>query len=382
MNHSKKNRYFIVLLLAIVMTFSLLIACNNDGVFINKKYAETGMLSINKTAVDFESSIMLKSAGVGLQLTPEISELNDARKISFNVLPCYGITLRYNPSNLSEVLREAQLKDDAPTSEEMQKIVWENAPALCSIMRIPSEDDKAAEILLEVKDTYSHVEIITVRGDDTYYFAYNDDFSSFMLNETDKADVDLFATQFDTLKKGIYMFPLGEDDFGGGKPQPISGDINMNDFSAKTLDDDTFTNEDFGNYDLTVVNIWTTWCTYCVEEMPDLQKLYTDMLPDNVNLITICGDANEEPELSRKIMERLDCTFKTLVPDEKLQESLLNEVQAFPTTIFVDSKGNIVGEPQTGAPSADGKVADAYLAMIMERLNMVVSGQWRNLRSL
>jgi thiol-disulfide isomerase/thioredoxin len=358
------------------MLLVMLSACvQGSGIFVNKEFSETDMLTISKTAVDFENSMMLKSAGFGLQLIPEVSELRKDEKISFNVMPGYGITLRYNPSNLAEVIREAQLKDDAPTPEEMQKIVSENAPALCSIMRIPSKDDMVAEILQEVKDTYSHVDIITVRGNDTYYFAYNDDFSGFTLDETEKADVDVVATQFDTLKNSICMFPLGEDDFGGGERPTISDDINMNDFSAETLDGDSFTNDDLTEYDLTVVNIWTTWCTYCIEEMPDLQKLYSDMLPDNVNFITICGDANEEPELSRKIIERLECTFKTLVPDEKLQESLLNEVQAFPTTIFVDSKGNIVGDPQMGAPSADGEVADAYLQLINDRLSMVVDGQ-------
>ncbi|AOT72439.1 TlpA family protein disulfide reductase [Geosporobacter ferrireducens] len=376
MNNLKKKRSPLILLITICMTLSLLTACGQgSGIFVNKEFSETDMLTINKTAVDFENSMMLKSAGFGLQLTPEISELNKAGKTSFGVMPGYGITLRFNPNNLSELIREAQLKDDAPTPEEMQKIVSENAPALYSIMRIPSKDDMAAEILQEVKDTYSHVDIITVRGNDTYYFAYNDDFSSFALNETDKADVDLLAAQFDALKNSICMFPLGKDDFGGYEPPTISSDINMNDFSAATLDGSIFTNDDLAKYDLTMVNIWTTWCTYCIEEMPDLQKLYSDMLPDNVNLITICGDAKEEPELSRKIMERIECTFKTLVPDEKLQKSLLNEVQAFPTTIFVDSEGNIVGDPQMGAPSADGKVADAYLKLINERLRMVVNGQ-------
>jgi thiol-disulfide isomerase/thioredoxin len=376
MNYSKRNRKSITMLITVLMLLVMLSACvQGSGIFVNKEFSETDMLTISKTAVDFENSMMLKSAGFGLQLIPEVSELRKDEKISFNVMPGYGITLRYNPSNLAEVIREAQLKDDAPTPEEMQKIVSENAPALCSIMRIPSKDDMVAEILQEVKDTYSHVDIITVRGNDTYYFAYNDDFSGFTLDETEKADVDVVATQFDTLKNSICMFPLGEDDFGGGERPTISDDINMNDFSAETLDGDSFTNDDLTEYDLTVVNIWTTWCTYCIEEMPDLQKLYSDMLPDNVNFITICGDANEEPELSRKIIERLECTFKTLVPDEKLQESLLNEVQAFPTTIFVDSKGNIVGDPQMGAPSADGEVADAYLQLINDRLSMVVDGQ-------
>lgn len=153
------------------------------------------------------------------------------------------------------------------------------------------------------------------------------------------------------------------------------GTMDMKDFSATTLDGGTFTNEDLAKYDLTMVNIWTTWCTSCIEEMPDLQELYAGMLPDNVNLITICGDASEESALAKEILEKLGCTIPTLIPDEKLIDSLMWEIRAWPTTIFVDSEGNMIGEEQIGAPESGGSIAEGYLDMIHERLAMAGAAQ-------
>lgn len=151
------------------------------------------------------------------------------------------------------------------------------------------------------------------------------------------------------------------------------GDMNMKDFNAKTLDGDAFTQEDLAKYDLTAVNIWTTWCGSCIDEMPEWQRLYTEMLPDNVNFITICADGDEMPAVAKDTMEKQGCTFKALIADQKLVDSLLTDVQAFPTTIFVDKEGNIVGESQVGTPSEDGDIAAGYLKIINERLALVTT---------
>ncbi len=39
----------------------------------------------------------------------------------------------------------------------------------------------------------------------------------------------------------------------------------------------TYTQDIFSKYDLTMVNIFTTWCSPCVNEIPDLEKLYQEM---------------------------------------------------------------------------------------------------------
>ena len=144
----------------------------------------------------------------------------------------------------------------------------------------------------------------------------------------------------------------------------------MTDFSAQTIDGATFTQKDLASYDLTMVNIWTTWCGYCVDEMPELQKVY-DNLPQNVNMITVCGDASDDVGLATDIVGESGGVFPVLIPDDKLTKSLLSTVSAYPTTVFVDKNGYQVGEAQVGVPGKGDGISDAYLSLINDRLGQL-----------
>lgn len=145
--------------------------------------------------------------------------------------------------------------------------------------------------------------------------------------------------------------------------------FNTYDISGGTENPVMVSQDIFAPYDLTMVNVWATWCGYCVKEMPELAKL-KDMLPENVNLISICDDAADEPELVQMILETSGATnFPTLLPSEEMYPQLLNYVSAFPTTYFLDSKGEAVGYI-SGVPSMEN-VAEAYLQIIDKALNML-----------
>ncbi|MBK5253606.1 MAG: TlpA family protein disulfide reductase [Peptostreptococcaceae bacterium] len=121
--------------------------------------------------------------------------------------------------------------------------------------------------------------------------------------------------------------------------------------------------------DITMVNIWATWCPPCVAEMPYLAKL-NEQLPENVGFIGICTDADQEPDSAKEILETNNATFAVLIPSDEMSTGFLSTVDAIPTTVFVDSDGNIVGNPQIGAPgSSEEAVIEGYLALIDEALN-------------
>lgn len=124
----------------------------------------------------------------------------------------------------------------------------------------------------------------------------------------------------------------------------------------------------FAPYDLTMVNIWATWCGYCVKEMPELAKLKT-MLPENVNLISLCTDADEETELAMQILQMTGANnFTTIMETEEMYDGqLLADVHSFPTTYFLDSEGMPVCPPVIGVPSRND-AAGAYFAIINDIL--------------
>lgn len=142
-------------------------------------------------------------------------------------------------------------------------------------------------------------------------------------------------------------------------------DINIHE--DENIEDKRVTQEIFADYDLTMVNIWATWCGYCIQEMPELAKL-KEMLPENVNLISICDDASTEIQLAYEILQKTGATnFSTLMATQEMYDQFLNQVYAFPTTCFLNREGKMVGEAITGVPSLED-AAETYLSIIYEVL--------------
>ncbi len=138
-------------------------------------------------------------------------------------------------------------------------------------------------------------------------------------------------------------------------------------FVTTDMEGNIVTQEIFANYDLTMVNVWATWCGYCIEEMPEFPALKEKLAEHNGNLVTICDDASVETELTLKILELVGANFTTLAATIDMYHGILSSVYAFPTTFFVDSEGNMVGDPIVGVPSLEN-AGDAYYQIFMDRL--------------
>ncbi|MCY6354233.1 TlpA family protein disulfide reductase [Clostridium sp. ZS2-4] len=144
--------------------------------------------------------------------------------------------------------------------------------------------------------------------------------------------------------------------------------INISGFEAKNLNGEKITSDILKNNKITMVNIFTTWCNPCIEEMPDIAKLHTN-LPENSNIIGICVDAGDDDDtlkLAQKIMKKSNANFNVLIPDEVLKKRLLNLVNMYPTTIYIDSNGNIVGDIHSSRHTEED-----YRKGIIQRLQIV-----------
>ncbi len=156
----------------------------------------------------------------------------------------------------------------------------------------------------------------------------------------------------------------------GQKSSEPAPNGNLSSFTAQDIQGNTVTQDILANYDITMINIWTTWCGFCVQEMPELQEV-SQNAPANVNVITICVDAADEAELAKHILADSGATFTTLIGNKELGDKLTNYVSGYPTTVFVDSKGNLVGKAISGAPGRPGQITDGYLKFIDENLQLV-----------
>jgi thiol-disulfide isomerase/thioredoxin len=124
-------------------------------------------------------------------------------------------------------------------------------------------------------------------------------------------------------------------------------------FKSRTLNGDAVTNAIFADKKLTMINIWATWCPPCVDEMPDLGRLGSSM-PEGAQLIGIVYDISAEDRDAitdaDRILRQSQAGFVQIEysPD---MNPYIDTVDAIPTTIFVDSKGTIVGGPMVGSNS-------------------------------
>lgn len=122
-------------------------------------------------------------------------------------------------------------------------------------------------------------------------------------------------------------------------------------FTAKTITGETVTNEIFASKKISVVNIWGTFCPPCIAEMPALGEMAHTISADAQLIGLVCDASEDTPQLIQKaqaITQKASADFVNIVPDAELMKFMEN-VEAVPTTIFVNSKGEVVGRAIIGA---------------------------------
>ena len=158
-----------------------------------------------------------------------------------------------------------------------------------------------------------------------------------------------------------------ENGFVLAEKSDLAGDMVFSEDSGNTVTDlshlqtkdihgKEFSSKDFANYDLTMVNVFATWCTACIQEIPDLVEVQKEMQAKGVNIIGIVtdtvddtGENREALEKAKLIQEKTKANYSFLMPDKTNFNGRLNGIQALPETFFVDKNGQIVGETYSGS---------------------------------
>ena len=125
----------------------------------------------------------------------------------------------------------------------------------------------------------------------------------------------------------------------------------LSSFTAADLENNEVSQEILADYDLTLVNVWATFCGPCLREMPSLGELAEEYRPQGVNVIGIVSDTltsdgeldEDQVDLARDLVEETKAEYTHLLPSQDLF-GLLGQIYAVPTTFFVDSAGNQVGD--------------------------------------
>lgn len=131
-------------------------------------------------------------------------------------------------------------------------------------------------------------------------------------------------------------------------------------FTASDIYGNKVSSDIFKDSKITVVNIWGTFCSPCIYEMPFLGELSREYDKSEVQLLGVVSDAvdyfgakdENAVALADELVKETKADYTHIVPSMEVLE-FLYDVTAVPTTFFLDSEGRVIGEAVVGAREKD-----------------------------
>ena len=135
---------------------------------------------------------------------------------------------------------------------------------------------------------------------------------------------------------------------GGGKESSMFSAMETVDLAGNEVDASLFAEND-----LTLVNIWATWCGPCVNEIPVLDQLSKEYEGTGVAIKGLLYEPSQEQpwgvsdsvrETAEQILSETGASYQQLTASEYMAASAeLQSLMAYPTTYFVNAKGEVLG---------------------------------------
>lgn len=100
------------------------------------------------------------------------------------------------------------------------------------------------------------------------------------------------------------------------------------------------------NGKLLFINFWATWCVPCVEEFPDLVKIYDKHKDSDFEFLSVSVNLPSEIETKVKpFLIEQNANFPVVVVEEKRSEEVINLINpewngAVPVTVIYNEDGN------------------------------------------
>lgn len=153
----------------------------------------------------------------------------------------------------------------------------------------------------------------------------------------------------------LIMVTLGcSDDSGQSESETGHEIVNFSSFEASDLEGNPVSGSVLKEADLTVLNIWATYCGPCLEEMPGLAELAKEYEGKGIQFIGIPADAVSQDLLTtaREIVSETGTGYLQIAPSEELYSLYLSQVASVPETLLINKEGRII-ESLVGARSKE-----------------------------
>ena len=89
---------------------------------------------------------------------------------------------------------------------------------------------------------------------------------------------------------------------------------------------------------LIIINFWATWCAPCIEEMPSLNRLKTNPIFNNLEIIPI-NVGRDNIEKTKDFYKKLKINDLKIYFDKDVELAKKFLLRGLPTTVFVNKQG-------------------------------------------
>ena len=176
-------------------------------------------------------------------------------------------------------------------------------------------------------------------------------------NKEEKAPA---VAENDTLLEGELASPQSSP-AAPAAPKAESADGSVQ-FMTYSIYGDVIDQNLFSQADITMINVWGTYCSPCIREMPDLGEIHREYADKGFQITGIVIDGYHQDEekfreqigMARAIVDYTKADYQHMLPiSMELNEAYLSNIQVVPTTFFVDSQGRLIGKEVTGSRSKE-----------------------------
>lgn len=95
-----------------------------------------------------------------------------------------------------------------------------------------------------------------------------------------------------------------------------------------------------------VLNFWASWCPPCKDEMPAFERAYTELGEEVHFLMVDMTDGSRETQaLGQAYIDEQGYTFPVYF-DTEMDAAITYGVRSIPTTVFINSAGQVVAAQQ------------------------------------
>lgn len=129
------------------------------------------------------------------------------------------------------------------------------------------------------------------------------------------------------------------------------------DFTLRDINGQSMTLSDLKGK-VVIMSFWATWCGPCKEEMPHLQRMYTERGGDGLVVLSISTDDARSASRVKPFVKKMGYTFPVLLDRDSTVIGTYNPSKTLPYTVVVDRQGEIARRHSGYNPGDEVELAE------------------------